>query len=102
MRGHGFVSEPLSDNVRNTILPERLSLTDTRFRYVTLINWIPEDVLNTLFNELGTCRNATFEPIITKIANDTCTPDPANPTTSDDSAPGILSFQATIRFLIPK
>lgn len=30
MRGHGFVTEPLSDNLRHTILPERQSLTDTR------------------------------------------------------------------------
>jgi glycine/D-amino acid oxidase-like deaminating enzyme len=33
MRGHGFVSEPLSDNVRHTILPQRQSLTDTRQLY---------------------------------------------------------------------
>ena len=33
MRGHGFVTEPLSDNVRHTILPERQSLTDTRLLY---------------------------------------------------------------------
>jgi glycine/D-amino acid oxidase-like deaminating enzyme len=33
MRGHGFVSEPLSDNVRHTVLPERQSLTDTRQLY---------------------------------------------------------------------
>jgi glycine/D-amino acid oxidase-like deaminating enzyme len=33
MRGHGFVSEPLSDNVRHTILPERQSLTGTRQLY---------------------------------------------------------------------
>jgi glycine/D-amino acid oxidase-like deaminating enzyme len=33
MRGHGFVSQPLSDNVRHTILPERQSLTDTRQLY---------------------------------------------------------------------
>ena len=33
MRGHGFVSEPLSDNVQHTILPERQSLTDTRQLY---------------------------------------------------------------------
>jgi glycine/D-amino acid oxidase-like deaminating enzyme len=33
VRGHGFVSEPLSDNVRHTILPERQSLTDTRQLY---------------------------------------------------------------------
>jgi glycine/D-amino acid oxidase-like deaminating enzyme len=33
MRGHGFVTEPLSDNARHTILPERQSLTDTRQLY---------------------------------------------------------------------
>jgi glycine/D-amino acid oxidase-like deaminating enzyme len=33
MRGHGFVTEPLSDNLRHTILPERQSLTDTRRLY---------------------------------------------------------------------
>ena len=33
MRGHGFVTEPLSDNLRHTILPERQSLTDTRLLY---------------------------------------------------------------------
>jgi glycine/D-amino acid oxidase-like deaminating enzyme len=33
MRGHGFVTEPLSDNVRHAILPERQSLTDTRQLY---------------------------------------------------------------------
>jgi len=30
LRGHGFISEPLSDNLRRSILPERQSLTDTR------------------------------------------------------------------------
>lgn len=30
VRGHGFVTAPLSDNVRHTILPGRQSLTDTR------------------------------------------------------------------------
>ncbi len=30
VRGHGFVTEPLSDNQRRSILPERQSLTDTR------------------------------------------------------------------------
>jgi glycine/D-amino acid oxidase-like deaminating enzyme len=30
VRGHGFVSAPLSDNVRHSILPGRQSLTDTR------------------------------------------------------------------------
>lgn len=86
-----------------------LSLTDQRFRYVTLISWIPEDVLNQLFADLGTGRSSSplFEPIITKIVNDACTSDPANPTTVESllgipSIPGILSFQATIRFQVPK
>jgi glycine/D-amino acid oxidase-like deaminating enzyme len=30
MRGHGFVTDPLSDNVHRSILPQRQSLTDTR------------------------------------------------------------------------
>jgi glycine/D-amino acid oxidase-like deaminating enzyme len=30
LRGHGFVTAPLSDNVRHSILPGRQSLTDTR------------------------------------------------------------------------
>jgi glycine/D-amino acid oxidase-like deaminating enzyme len=30
MRGHGFVSEPVSGNLRASILPQRQSLTDTR------------------------------------------------------------------------
>src|SRR4029077_5350143 len=33
MRGHGFVSAPLSDNVSRSILPHRQSLTDTRLLY---------------------------------------------------------------------
>jgi hypothetical protein len=79
-----------------------LSRTDTRFFRVTLISWIPEAVLNQLFTELGTGRNASMEPIVTRIENDACTSDPANPTTADGSLPGFLSFQATIRFLVPK
>jgi hypothetical protein len=76
-----------------------LTLTETRFLFVPLISWIPESVVDQLFNDLGAPRNPAFEPVITRILNDTCTDDPANPTTSDGSAPGILSFQATIRFL---
>jgi hypothetical protein len=80
-----------------------LTLTDARFRFVTLINWIPIDVLNEMFADLGTGRSAAFEPVITRIENDACTNDPANPgPLSGGSVPGILSFQATIRFLVPK
>jgi hypothetical protein len=81
-----------------------LTRTDQRFLFVTLINWIPEDVLNAMFDNLGVPRSGTFEPIITQILNDDCTPDPANLTTTDGGTdlPGILSFQATVRFLVPK
>jgi len=79
-----------------------LSKTDARFLNVPLINWIPEDVLNQLFVTLKNPRNAHKEPVITRIESDACTPDPANPTPSDGSHPGILSFQADVRFLVPR
>jgi len=79
-----------------------LSKTDVRFLNVPLINWIPADVLDQLFVSLRTPRNARKEPVITHIESDACTPDPANPTPSDGSHPGILSFQADVRFLVPK
>jgi hypothetical protein len=79
-----------------------LSKTDVRFLNVPLINWIPADVLDQLVVSLRTPRNARKEPVITHIESDACTPDPANPTPSDGSHPGILSFQADVRFLVPK
>jgi hypothetical protein len=79
-----------------------LSFSDARFLFNTLISWIPETVLDTMFNQLETPRSAGFEPIVTRIVNDKCTPDLANPTTSPPALPGILSFQATLRFQAPK
>jgi hypothetical protein len=81
-----------------------LTKTSARFLNLTLISWIPEAVLNQLFTTLGTGRSATLEPMITKVLTDTdaCTPDLANLTTTDGSLPGILSFEATINFLVPK
>ena len=79
-----------------------LSKTDARFLNVPLINWIPADVLNQLFVSLHSPRSPKKEPVITHIESDACTPDPANPTPADGSHPGILSFQADVRFLIPK
>ena len=80
-----------------------LSKTDARFLNVPLINWIPEAVLNQLFITLKNPRTPNIkEPVITHIESDACTPDPANPTTGDHSRPGILSFQADVRFLVPK
>lgn len=79
-----------------------LSKTDARFLNVPLVNWIPAAVLDQLFVTLKNPRNTNKEPVITHIESDACTPDPANPTTGDGSHPGILSFQADVRFLIPK
>jgi hypothetical protein len=78
------------------------TLTDARFLFTPLIQWIPEDTLNALFDKLEASRNTNFEPVVSDIVNEECTPDPANPTTGDSSAPGILSFQAEIKFLVPK
>ena len=46
MRGHGFVTEPLSDNVRAPILPERQSLTDTRQLCSPAVRMLPDGRLH--------------------------------------------------------
>jgi hypothetical protein len=81
-----------------------LTKTSARFLNVTLLSWIPEAVLDQLFTTLGTGRSPTLEPVITKVLTETdgCTPDLANLTTIDGSLPGILSFEATINFLVPR
>lgn len=45
VRGHGFVSAPLSDNVRRSILPEGQSLTDTR-RLFSAVRLMPDGRLH--------------------------------------------------------
>ncbi|HUB15377.1 MAG TPA: FAD-binding oxidoreductase [Acetobacteraceae bacterium] len=45
MRGHGFVTEPLSDNVRHTILPHRQALTDTRHLF-SAVRLLPDGRLH--------------------------------------------------------
>jgi glycine/D-amino acid oxidase-like deaminating enzyme len=45
LRGHGFVSAPLSDNVRHSILPGRQSLTDTR-RLFSGVRMLPDGRLH--------------------------------------------------------
>ena len=45
VRGHGFVSAPLSDNVRHSILPGRQSLTDTR-RLFSGVRMLPDGRLH--------------------------------------------------------
>jgi glycine/D-amino acid oxidase-like deaminating enzyme len=45
LRGHGFVSAPLSDNVRRSILPGRQSLTDTR-RLFSGVRMLPDGRLH--------------------------------------------------------
>src|SRR5262245_24022928 len=82
-----------------------LTLTDTRFLTQPLSNWIDLTVLAPLFANLGVTINppTTMDPIIVQILNDDCTADPANPgPLSGGSKPGILSFQARVRFLLPK
>jgi hypothetical protein len=81
-----------------------LTKTSARFLNVTLLTWIPEDVLDQLFTTLGTGRSPTLEPVMTRVLTETdgCTPDLANLRTTDGSLPGILSFEATINFLVPK
>ena len=46
MRGHGFVTEPLSDNVRGSILPQHQSLTDTRHLF-SAVRLLPDGRLHT-------------------------------------------------------
>ena len=81
-----------------------LTLTDTRFLTQPLSNWIDLSVLTPLFANLGvTISPTTMDPVIVQILNDDCTADPANPgPLSGGSKPGILSFQARVRFLLPK
>jgi glycine/D-amino acid oxidase-like deaminating enzyme len=45
LRGHGFVSAPLSDNVQRSILPGRQSLTDTR-RLFSGVRMLPDGRLH--------------------------------------------------------
>ncbi len=45
VRGHGFVSAPLSDNLRRSILPGRQSLTDTR-RLFSAVRMLPDGRLH--------------------------------------------------------
>jgi glycine/D-amino acid oxidase-like deaminating enzyme len=45
MRGHGFVTEPLSHNVRRSILPGRESLTDTRHLF-SAVRMLPDGRLH--------------------------------------------------------
>jgi glycine/D-amino acid oxidase-like deaminating enzyme len=45
LRGHGFVTAPLSDNVGKSILPERQSLTDTR-RLFSGVRMLPDGRLH--------------------------------------------------------
>jgi glycine/D-amino acid oxidase-like deaminating enzyme len=55
MRGHGFVTEPLSDNVRHAILPGRQSLTDTR-RLYSGVRMLPDGRLH------GSAHGPSFSP----------------------------------------
>lgn len=45
VRGYGFISAPLSDNVRGSVLPGRQSLTDTR-RLLSAVRLLPDGRLH--------------------------------------------------------
>lgn len=88
-----------------------LSKTNGRFLQNRLSSWIPAPALQALFSDVGIGISDTdpvMDPIITRIVNDNCTSDPDNlgpiPDGGDGSPsqPGILSFQATIRFVCPR
>ncbi len=86
-----------------------LGLTEKRFLLVPLTNWIPEAVVNAMFSAVGiTVVPGTNDPVIVRIDYAACTSDPDNPGPVTDggdglpSEPGILSFHAVIRFLVPK
>ena len=75
------------------------SLTDLRF-LGKLTRWVPQATINQLFSALGiTVTPGTFDPVITDINNDVCTPSSSSPPPLD--APGVLSFTATIQFQVP-
>lgn len=83
------------------------AFTEDRFLNRPLTDWIPANVVETLFGALGLTVTSEYDPYVTKIDADVCTPDANNPgpLTNPDfssSAPGILSMQATIHFVVPK
>jgi hypothetical protein len=85
-----------------------LDLTDDRFvnnggTPVPLENWMPADLVASLFAELGLPVTPTKIPAMRRIKAQRCTPDP-NPDNNTDGVPnpGFLVFEAEIGFLIPR
>jgi hypothetical protein len=89
------------------------SLTTLRFvntsdRNNRLDDWIPADVVATLFSEAGiTVDETTNFPVITNVIFEHCTPDLDNPgpllnEDGSSSAPGILSLRVNIQFRVPQ
>lgn len=88
-----------------------LNLTDARFLYpnATLGDLIPADVLQGLFIQLGEPIGPTRLPVVTRIEDDRCHPDPQQPALvipdggdGQSSLAGVLSITGTIRFAVPK
>jgi hypothetical protein len=70
-------------------------LTEIRFLYAPLLNWMPAEAITYLLAGVGITfspLDPTFVPMITSVENAVCTP--------VDSM-GVLSFDAIIEFLVP-
>jgi hypothetical protein len=84
-----------------------LSLTEARFvnnggTLVPLDSWMPGDLVESLFEQIGIAVSPTFVPAITAIKSQKCSRDP-NPDNNTESvpAPGFLVMRVEIGFLIP-
>jgi hypothetical protein len=84
--------------------PAYSNLTEVRFLYTPLIEWMPGDKLMKLFRVVGIeiDENTGYvaglpyamTPMITSVENEVCAP--------NDAATGTLSFDAVIQFKIPQ
>lgn len=86
--------------------PAGTNLTEFRFVHTSeierkLTDWIPSLIITDLFAQLQITLDGTNVPVITDVDNAVCTTGPGIPDPGDDSAEGILSFQAVIQFRVP-
>jgi len=83
-----------------------LTLTEARFvnnggSPVPLDSWMPGDLVESLFGQLGITVNAANVPAVTAIKEQKCSGDP-NPSNNEGvAAPGFLVMRVEIGFLIP-
>jgi hypothetical protein len=92
--------------------PSNTNLTALRFLNQPLIEWVPENILSAVLQDLGIALDPNKTPIITHLENVVCTPAPAecaDITTWDPEAEqrpcgtaGMLNFNAVIQFKVNK